>query len=108
VPDKDRTEHGMAIDVRVPRYHRRALPRWVTFSNRWWRPGASTASHGRAASRVRCRAGASLPGGSALSGLGGAKEAFDAAEAEIVSDYEVAGGGSGVVGACHGSDHVVG
>ena len=37
-----------------------------------------------------------------------AQEALDAAEAEIVSDCEFAGGGPGAVGAHHGSDHVVG
>jgi hypothetical protein len=36
-----------------------------------------------------------------------AQEALDAAEAEIVSDCKVAGGDSGAVSACHGSDHVV-
>jgi hypothetical protein len=49
-----------------------------------------------------------LLGGSAFSGLGGAEEAFDAAEAEIVGDCEFAGGGSGVVGARHRVDRVVG
>jgi hypothetical protein len=39
---------------------------------------------------------------------GDAQEALDAAEAEIVSDGEVAGGGSGAVGAGYGLDHIVG
>jgi hypothetical protein len=37
-----------------------------------------------------------------------AQEALDAAEAEIMSDREVASSGSGAVGVRHGSDHVVG
>src|SRR5918911_4552053 len=39
---------------------------------------------------------------------GGAQQALDATEAEIMSDCEVAGGGSSAVGACHGLDHVLG
>jgi hypothetical protein len=49
-----------------------------------------------------------LSRGGRPAGTGRAQEALDAAEAEIVSDCEDAGGGSGAVGACHGSDHVVG
>lgn len=39
---------------------------------------------------------------------GDAQQTLDAAEAEIVSDREVAGGGSGSIGAGHGPDHLVG
>ena len=39
---------------------------------------------------------------------GDAQEALDAAEAEIVSDCEFTGGGSGAVSARHGLDHVIG
>jgi hypothetical protein len=39
---------------------------------------------------------------------GDAQQALDAAEAKIVSDCEVAGGGSGAIGTYHGAVHVVG
>src|SRR5947208_3478619 len=63
-------------------------------------------------SGLRIRGGRSGLRGSSVgwraADTGGAQEAFDAAEAEIVSDGEFTGGGSGAVGAGHGLDHVLG
>jgi hypothetical protein len=50
----------------------------------------------------------SLSSGRGPADTGGAQEALDAAEAEIVSGGEVVGGGSGTVGVRHGSDPVLG
>lgn len=50
----------------------------------------------------------SLSSGWCPADTGDAQEALDAAEAEIVSDCQVADGGSGAVGVRQGLDHVIG